>query len=118
MTLNTSDMPSHETKTMSLDSDTSALPSTVMADQAASKSAFETVPGFCLPSPALREAVDGMADNAMNGLERITAAMASAPADMQPLLISLRALFRSIGHAADATADDIGADITEIWAVA
>lgn len=85
---------------------------------AANEPAFAIVPGFCMAPPALRGAVDGMADHAMSGLEQITAAIASAPADMLPLLTSLRALFGSIGHDADATADDIGVDLNEVWAVA
>ena len=85
---------------------------------AANEPAFAIVPEFCMTAPALREAVDQIADHAMAGLEQVTAAMARAPADMLPILTGLRALFGSIGHAADATAADIGVDLGETWAVA
>lgn len=84
---------------------------------AANEVAFELVPEFCLTAPALREAVDSMADSAMTGLERIMQAIANVPAEMQPLLTDLRALFGSIGHAADSTSDDVGVDLGQVWGV-
>lgn len=94
----------------------SRLPSIPAAVQLAeNEDAFALVPEFCLTAPALREAVDSMADSAMTGLERITQAIANVPAEMQPLLADLRALFGSIGHAADSTSDDIGTDLAVVW---
>ena len=82
---------------------------------AANESSFAPLPGFCLTAPALRESFDSMADSAMVGLERITHAFANVPADIQPLLADLRALFGSIGHTADSTSDDISTDLAQVW---
>lgn len=91
------------------------LPSTAVVTPAANEGTFALVPEFCLTAPALRETVDQIADHAMTGLERVAQAVATAPAEMQPLLADLRALFGSIGHAADSTADDVGSDLNEVW---
>lgn len=76
-----------------------------------------TIAHFNLDAPALREAVDLIADRAMAGRELAAQAMAAAPTEFQPLLNELRALFCSIGHAADATSDDVGADLSQVWSL-
>lgn len=108
MTFNTNPLGNHVTSV-------STMVDSPTVQSAANEGAFELVPGFCLMAPALREAVDSMADSAMVGLERITQAIANAPAEMQPLLNDLRALFCLIGHGADSTSDDIGTDIAVVW---
>lgn len=94
------------------------LPSTRPAPHAANESSFQMVPGFCLTAHPLREVVDQIADHAMAGVDQIALAIASAPMEVQPLLGSLLALFGAIGHAADATAADIGVDLDATWAAA
>lgn len=77
-----------------------------------------SVPGFCLSAPALRERIDKCVDHAMKGAHGSEYAIAMAPHEMRPLLKRWRMLFASIGRAADATADDIGVDLNEVWAFA
>jgi hypothetical protein len=75
------------------------------------------VPAFSLEASALRLVVDKIADHAMTGLEKVAQAMGSVPAELQPLLNELRALFCTIGHTADATSDDVGIYLDQVWSV-
>ncbi len=93
------------------------MPSTLATAQAANESTFNLVPGFCLSAQALRDELDRIADRAMTGLERATAALDTAPEDMEAILSELHAILGEIGHAADATASDIGCDIGQVWGV-
>lgn len=54
----------------------------------------------------------------MQGVEQLELAVCRAPAEMQPLLTGLLALFQQIGRSADGSANEIGVDLDEVWGLA